>query len=156
MAKLRVPSISMKIRKPLGLSERFGVSTAEKIVGSGSRSAFMPPNIGQAWRGKHPRRNHRGNVPQKRSRPAPLSRARNERAGKAALVEGTKSRGAADQKALMGAVPQWTPGQIFFCVLRTNDARATTNTLRLSDPPRGADLHEGLAFKSLLLAFLTH
>src|SRR5262245_54055113 len=48
MVKLRLPSTSMKIRKPLGLSELFGVSTAEKIVGSGSRalSAAMPANIG--------------------------------------------------------------------------------------------------------------
>ena len=34
VAKLMPPSTSMNIRKPVGLSDRCGVSTAEKIVGS--------------------------------------------------------------------------------------------------------------------------
>src|SRR5262249_13885926 len=46
--KLALPRTIMKIRKPVGPSERWGVSTAEKIVGSwaGSLSGAMAVNIG--------------------------------------------------------------------------------------------------------------
>ena len=49
VTKLIPPSTAMKIRNPVGESERCGVNTAEKIVGSGfgSLSGVMPLNIGE-------------------------------------------------------------------------------------------------------------
>src|SRR3954471_20724966 len=54
-AKLMPPSTSMKIRKPVGPSERCGVSSAEKIVGSELRSLseVIRLTIGERWRAKN-------------------------------------------------------------------------------------------------------
>src|SRR5215472_2215366 len=49
-AKLKAPSTSMKIRKPVGLSDRWGVRIAEKISGSGGLlSALMGLTIRERW-----------------------------------------------------------------------------------------------------------
>ena len=60
VAKLMPPSTIINIRKPVRLSERCGVSTAEKIVGSGigSLSAVMAAHYTGTMARKTPARWH--------------------------------------------------------------------------------------------------
>ena len=82
--KLMPPSTIMKITNPVGPSERCGVSTAEKIVGSrcGSLSDAMAPQYREGMARKTPRK-----VAFERRPQATLKKAR---AGKAAKVKAPK------------------------------------------------------------------
>src|SRR5712671_431664 len=55
--KLMPPSTLMKTTNPVAPSDRWGVSTAEKIVGSAGKSLslLIKPNIGNECPGKQPR-----------------------------------------------------------------------------------------------------
>lgn len=75
----------------------------------------------------------------KRLRRALLSKAGNERAPARRLDQGNEDKGSGRQGGSSRSSAAMDAGPNIFCVLRTNDARAPTNTLRLS-LIRGADL----------------
>ena len=99
----------MKIRKPVGPSERCGVSTAEKIVGSrcgslsgGSWGPLYGNNGAQDTR--RPTRNPQG---------AASGAAKGLRkAAPATAGSNARNAQAADKKAAAGALPQWTAAEI--------------------------------------------
>ena len=126
----------MNSRNPVGLSERCGVSTAEKIGGSslgswlGSLSGGMALNIREQWLAKNlADRRRRSQDAARRARPPAeihardAQRLRKARVGKAADVKGRRKRIAADAKAAAGALPQWTTAEIEEAFRRFQAAR---------------------------------
>src|SRR5262249_47359185 len=111
--KLMPPSTSMKIKKPSGPSDRCGVGTGEKIVGSGggALSGGLPVDIGETRGPKTPKKATKRTAKRATQRRVRQS-LKKAGAGKAAAVKGGRQREAADRKADAGALPQWTPAEV--------------------------------------------
>ena len=91
VTKLMPPSTAMKIRKPVGLSERCGVSTAEKIVGSGGLLWSVVERHGAQYRESMARKTPRQKRPGKKvARKSVRSSLDKARKGKAAAVKGAE------------------------------------------------------------------
>ncbi len=130
--KLSAPITSMRLRKPLRLSERCGVSTAENSVGSvrAALSGVMMPTIPNPMARKTPRKTARRASPANPRRTA--QGLRKARAGTAAKVKDAGRRLAADRKAAAGATAPWTNAEFEEAFRRFQAANAE---------PKGELLH---------------
>src|SRR5262249_19161415 len=123
VTKLAPPSTNISARKPLRPSERCGVSTAEKIVGSraGSLSRTMALIIPKVMARRTSRKPVRS--PTRKAAGKPVEGLRRARAGKAARVKGPKKRAAADVTAAAGKLPQMPQADIEEAFRRFQAAR---------------------------------
>lgn len=108
--KLMPPNTAIRIRKPARPSERCGVITAEKIVGSSS--ALWADVLSAAMIVKYTAKMAKKALPKTTKKPSVKKALTKARKGKAAKGKAQPERAKADAKAVVGVIPPMSAAQI--------------------------------------------